>query len=127
MPGFIKSPLAFGDCRAIFERALQSKRGIQIRCANHGEAVGLRTRLNSLRRVDRLENKKIYQPDDAMYGSTAYDALVIRLAKKGAPDDHVVWIEPREAKNWDIREIPGSGPDLDTMMRDLTGRDEKSE
>jgi hypothetical protein len=128
MPGFSKSPLAFGDCRAMLDRALQSTHGIQVRCANHGEAVSLRSRLNSLRRVDRLENKRIYQPDDYMYGNSAYDALVIRILKRGEPDDHVVFIEPRAAKAWDIHEIPAPKPppppDLDTLMRELTSQDE---
>jgi hypothetical protein len=127
MPGFVKSPLAFDDCRIILDRALEAKNGIQVRCGSRGEAATLRSRLNSLRRVDRVDNKKIYQPDDNLYGNSEYDRLVIRLGKKGESDEHVVFIEVRKYKQWDVRENPEPKPepppDVDQLMRDLTGQD----
>lgn len=126
MPRFNRSPLAFEDCKAIFDQAMDSKSGIQVRCQSYGEAYGLKTRLNTYRAMDREENRKIYQPDDRMYGNSAYDRLVIQLAKRGAKDDHVVWVMPRLAKKWDVHPISGPEPpvNLDDLMRDLTGKTE---
>lgn len=100
-----KSPLAFGDVRDAFERALNAERGIKITCASHGEAIILRSRFNYYRKLDRADNRNTYPEDHPLHGSSAYDRLVLRVPPKGAPDDTAVFIEPRKVEDLAIEDL----------------------
>ena len=105
MPGFNKSPLAFDDLRSVFERAIESPRGIRIVCKTRSEAIVTRSRMNYLRKMDRKENSITYQSDHPMFMRSAWDRLVLRIPPKGDPDDTVIFIEKRSADNMVIEEL----------------------
>jgi len=103
--GFSKSPLAFGDVREAFDRALNSPKGIRIPCETRGAAIVLRSRFNYFRKIDRDESKRVYPIDHGMYNCSAYDKLILRVPAKGAPDETVLYIEPRLSTDMQIEEI----------------------
>lgn len=108
---FNKSPLAFDDIRAIFEKALQTEHGVRIPCRNRATAVVLRSRFNYFRVQDREYNAKTYDPDHLMHGRSMYDKFVLRLPHQGAPDDHVLYIQPRSMGEMTVEELgPDDGP-----------------
>ncbi len=70
---------SLADAIAILERALSSQKGLKLQFQNHGRAVNYRHRLYSARTKDRDENRKLYSADEALYGRSAYDTLVIKV------------------------------------------------
>jgi len=102
---FNKSPLAFDDMRDVFEKALNSAKGVRIPCANRGAAIVLRSRLNYFRKINRDENRQIYSLDHPMHGRSVYDKLVLRIAAKGDKEDNVLYVEQRTIDNLIIEEI----------------------
>lgn len=110
---FNKSPLAFDDIRAIFEKALNSEHGLRIPCRSRAAAVVLRSRFNYFRVQDREFNKNTYDPDHLMHGRSMYDKFVLRLPYQGAPDDHVLYIQPRAIGDMTVEELgPEDGPSV---------------
>lgn len=106
--GLNKSPLALEDAREILERALGASKGIRVRCPTHGAAIRLRARLNTCRVNDRATNMNIYEPGHYMYGSSAYDRLVVSIPKRGTPEECYVYIKPRSAEDaGEIEELTG--------------------
>lgn len=103
--GYSNSPLAFDDARQILERALESPKGIKIPCETRGAAVSLRTRVNYFRTLDRKENKKVYENGHPMWGNSVYDRLLLRIPKKGAEDECVLYIEKHNIEKLRIEEI----------------------
>lgn len=110
MPGWNKSPLAFEDVREIFNRALESERGITIKCKTRSEAITLRSRMNYLRKVDRKENAVTYQSDHPMYMRSIWDKYLLRLPPKGAPDETTIYVMVRTIDELHIEDIPGDAP-----------------
>lgn len=102
---FNTSPLAFDDVREIFDRALNSKRGIRIPCSSRGSAMVLRSRFNYFRKMDRTQNAEVYPPDHPMHKRSAYDRLILRIPSKGDPREHILFIEPRSPLDFVIEEI----------------------
>lgn len=96
----IDSPLAYIDCRALWDRALEATKGIRVPVGAHGQAVQLRLRLNRYRAIDRRENAKTYEPGHPLFGRSVYDAFAVRLH-----DDTTVEIVPLSLQHLDIEEI----------------------
>lgn len=84
------SPLAYVDVRGLLDRALASPNGIKTTAKSPGAAVHLIFRINSCRKVDRMENRKIYkdEPDHPMFGRSPYDALSVSH-KRGECDVYI--------------------------------------
>jgi len=102
MAFFSRSPLAFDDCQDLFERALNSKKGIKITCQSHGEAMALRMRLHYYRRKDKEANASIYPREHEMHKASVWDRLVCRV------DDNVLRIEHRGTDHLIIEPIDPS-------------------
>jgi hypothetical protein len=102
---FNKSILAFDDIRQVFDRALQTPRGLKIPCPSRGKAINLRSRFNYFRKIDRDESLKIYPTDHPMFGRSSYDKLALRVPEKGHPEENILFIEPHSAESYKIEEI----------------------
>lgn len=77
--GMSKQRGSYADCAKLLQDALNTSKGLKVRCEDKGAAVQLRTRLNVMRRMDRLDNKRTYPPEHPLYGNSAYDVLAILL------------------------------------------------
>jgi hypothetical protein len=62
----------------VWQRALDSPRGIQVNCEN---PVDYRARLYNARTAERRHNKKVYPADHVLHGKSYYDGLVVRLVR----------------------------------------------
>lgn len=116
---FNKSPLAFDDLREIFNRALNAKSGIRIACRSRGDAIVLRTRFNYFRKLDRADNKRLYQMDDYMHGRSAYDRLVLTVPARGAEDENYLYIKRRRAEDLTVEELGEEGTEDGTSDEDV--------
>jgi len=84
--GFSNSVFSYEDIRQLFDKALTAERGLRVKLAKEGAAHNLRQRMSYYRQLDRRENKKIYQPDDPMWGRSAYDALILKITPAESED-----------------------------------------
>lgn len=100
-----RSPLAFSDVEELFERALAAPNGIKIAQSSRSAAVVLRSRFNYYRKLNRKANADTYPRDHTLHGASAYDTLVLRIPPAGAPDEHVLYIEPRRAGSFMVEDL----------------------
>lgn len=102
-----RSKFQFDDLRQLFDKAIESERGIDIRQKSSPAAMAFRHRLNSFRVNDRNDNAQIYPVGDPLHGASVYDAIVIRVVEvPGHPDGNwVCRMEKRTADNYSIEEI----------------------
>jgi hypothetical protein len=86
------------------EQAINDAKGIRIKFATHGDAWHFRLRLNTARKIDRLENKEVYAQGDAMYGRSVYDGLTARIQML---KDDTCWlrIERLDAKVYEVESL----------------------
>lgn len=77
------SRLAFEDCYEILDIAIDDPNGARVKVMSHADAMMLRTRLHTARRIDRQENAKTYSDDHPLHGKSNYDRLVVRLKTLG--------------------------------------------
>jgi len=70
--------MGYPDIRAVLDKALASEKGVLLRFPDEKAAQTFRGRVHTLRYLDRKENKKIYAPDDPMFGRSAYDPLMVK-------------------------------------------------
>lgn len=79
MGGLSKSILAFNDCKAAFERALDSPKGTRFTFADPVSAKAFQRRCYQFRKLDRAENSKIYtEPAHTLHGRSVFDTIMIR-------------------------------------------------
>lgn len=103
-----KSMLAFGDCKELYDRALESvesgKFGARVRLPSLEAANYFRMRMNQARVVDRAANAEIYVPGDPLYKASSWDSLMVRIKRTG---DGVVWVyaEPHGIETGEIEEV----------------------
>ena len=98
------SRAAYGPFYEVLDRALDSPRGIRVKCATAGDAYQYRVKLHSARILDRNLNKTVRDTDDPKWGISDYDTLIVRVRKEKVG----VWwvcIEPLVIDNY-IEEIP---------------------
>lgn len=110
MASFNKSLLAFRDLPDIFQRALDSEKGIKITCKNHAEAMSLRTRLHYYRRKDKERNALTYPPDHILHSASVWDALICKVPPRGTSEDNVLRIVPRTIDHLIIEPIEPETP-----------------
>lgn len=92
------SHAAFEDCYALFNRAIESPKGIEVRFPTYGAAMHYRTRLHWSRTLTRRRSMEIYQPGDPDYGISAFDGISV-----GAPLER--------AEGWWLRLIRRVAPE----------------
>jgi hypothetical protein len=105
MVSYSKSPLAFEDMKELFERAMQSPKGISVTCRSRRQAMNTRSRLNYLRQKDREANKEIYPTEHPLWGNSAWDRFVLRIPYRGEPHDNVLFIEKRTLDSFVICDL----------------------
>lgn len=101
---------AYADCFALLQQALETPRGIIVRCRGESEAHYLRNRLQRARQVDCEANKRIYQPGDYLYNNSEFYALVVKVVQ----ENEEIWqvrIEKPKVSPMAIEEIPDEAQD----------------
>jgi hypothetical protein len=86
--------MAYEDVYKHFDAALADARGIRIPFDTHAQAKHYQMRMHNARAVDRRDSKRIYKPDDHMYGQSIYDTLQV-IIREGDDGTHFVYVEPR--------------------------------
>lgn len=77
-----KALVSFADVQEIMSRALQTPRGVRIKCPSMGQAMQLRQRAYSFRQRDRDDSKKMYAQDDPRYAASEYDILKVTVIEE---------------------------------------------
>jgi hypothetical protein len=75
------SRLAYSDCFDLMDKAIADPKGIKIKFAAGEDAWHFRIRLHTARKIDRLDNKDIYDQGHPMHGRSVYDQLTMRIRK----------------------------------------------
>jgi hypothetical protein len=73
------SRLSYLDAYEILDRALDRTVGVRVRQPDLNAATYLRMRLHQARKIDRLDNKSIFEPDHIMHGRSQYDVLIVTI------------------------------------------------
>lgn len=73
------SRLAFEDCYAVMQAALDDKAGVMMRMASENAATHFRLRCHQARKIDRQFNAETYEKGNPMHGCSAYDRLTIKI------------------------------------------------
>lgn len=102
---FNRSPFAFGDLRDLFQKAMETPKGLRIIQENRGRAIRLSMRLNYLRKMNRKENALTFPVDHPLHMRSEWDKLEISVPKKGTPDEHCVYIRHRKMEDLKIEEL----------------------
>lgn len=77
------SLLAYTDCIAFMESALEDDLGARQEVTDADAAVQLRTRIHYARKLHRDENAKSYEPGHMMHGRSEFDKLICRIKHEG--------------------------------------------
>lgn len=101
-----QSLLAFADCRDLFDRALESDKGIRVKCASDGAAWHLRLRMHNFRRLDRKANCATYADDHPMYGKSVYDPIIV--TKRLIDGNFWIVCERLDKRVYEIEAITGT-------------------
>lgn len=106
------SRLAYSDCFELMDKAIADPKGIKVKFAAGEDAWHFRIRLHTARKIDRIDNKEVYEQGHTLYGRSVYDQLTMRIRKSG---DHV-WLrlERIDAREFEIESLdePESEPEL---------------
>lgn len=97
------SRASYTDCFALFDRAIESPRGIRNRCTDRGNAKHLQQRLNYARQLARRESRSIYDEASPLYDISPYDPYMVRVFEDAG--SWWVYIEPRVV-NGLVEELP---------------------
>lgn len=94
------SRLAFKDCYELFDLATSDPKGVKVRFNRQDDALHFRHRLHHARKLDREDSKRIYKPEEPMYGLSDYDKITVRIEK----DDNGWWLRLTkiEAQTFDV-------------------------
>ncbi len=114
----INSLRAYDDCRKVFEAALTDPKGARARVGDQGMAMNMRTRMHYFRNLDREANKITYPEDNPNYGTSVYDAYVVRLY----PDEDKAWwvyVEPRGAADMVIEGLSETDPLIESTATEV--------
>jgi|SRR5881394_3190298 len=96
---FANSIDAYPDVQGLFDRALESERGLKLTFKDHKEAVLNAGRFNAYKVRLRRENKRIYPADHPMHSATPYDGLMIRRR------DNIVIVEKLSLERFEIEDL----------------------
>lgn len=94
-----KSLIAYTDCKAVLDRALESPKGLKIPRETDGAAIYLQQRLNYFRKLDRDFTRSIFPSEDPRHGVSVYDCLTIRR------DGTTVYVQPVREDSLQIEEL----------------------
>lgn len=106
------SRLAYSDCFDLMDKAIADPKGIKIKFAAGEDAWHFRIRLHTARKIDRIDNREIYDQGHKMHGRSVYDQLTMRIRKAG---DHAwLHLERIDAREFEIESLtePEKEPEL---------------
>ena len=98
------SRLAYADCYAIFDRAVEDAIGARAKCESEKDAIYLRMRLHTARKISRKENAETYSEGHPLHGRSAYDKFACRVREVNS--EWYVYVE-RHQSDFDIEGLSG--------------------
>ena len=125
------SILAYIDCKEFLERAVDDERGARIPFRTEKEAEYWRMRCNQFRKLDRQQNRQVFELGHKMHGNSEYDGLTMIIRHS---QDGYAWvyaekriIEPGLIENLsDIRDVPRLSAEEVRMLEDHSNDNETS-
>ncbi len=103
------SRLAYKDCYAFLDQALEDGKGARVPFSNFASASYFRMRCHQARTINKRENKQIYQKGDPMWGLSEYDQLVVRI-KEDTEGEFWVYAEIHSTAALEIELLSGLLP-----------------
>lgn len=106
------SRLAYSDCFDLMDKAIADPKGIKIKFAAGEDAWHFRIRLHTARKIDRNDNREIYDQGHQMHGRSVYDQLTMRIRKTS--DFAWLHLERIDAREFEIESLtePEKEPEL---------------
>lgn len=89
------SKLAYLDCYKILDAAIDATGGCRVHVVDENAAIHLRMRLHQARKIERRENRKVYERDHPQHGASVYDGLIVRI--KIIDEEAWVYVEKNTA------------------------------
>lgn len=109
------SRIAYAKYFEVFDRALDSSKGIRLRFDSREEAFFFRGRLHSARKVDRQTNAKTYEPGHPMHGCSPYDEVTVRAPARDAEGVWWLYIERNDTLTTHVEEITDTTPPVNSL------------
>jgi hypothetical protein len=109
------SRLAYSDCFDLMDKAIADPKGIKIKFGENEEAWHFRIRLHTARKIDRKENRDIYDQTHPLHGRSVYDQLTMRIRKVG---DHA-WLrlERIDARVFEVESLTEPEADSEALTQ----------
>ena len=106
------SRLAYSDCFDLMDKALADPTGIKVKFAAGEDAWHFRIRLHTARKIDRIDNKDVYDERHPLYGRSVYDQLTMRIRKSA--DCAWLRLERIDTREFEIESLtePETQPEL---------------
>jgi hypothetical protein len=108
------SRLAYSDCFDLMDKAIADPKGIKIKFAAGEDAWHFRIRLHTARKIDRIDNKDVYEERHPLYGRSVYDQLTMRIRTE--PSNGTAWLrlERIDTREFEIESLtePEKEPEL---------------
>ena len=82
---------AYNDCFDLFEKALDDKVGARALFESWSAAFVFRNRMNYFRKLQRDQNKRVYERNDPQWNTSEFDCLIVRI--KESVDGWWVYVE----------------------------------
>lgn len=98
--GFPSSLSSYPDVEALFDKALESEKGLRLTFESSEQAIFNAGRMNAYRVRLRRENSRVYPADHALFGKTPYDGLMVKVR------GDIVEIEKLAVSRFNIEELP---------------------
>lgn len=107
------SRFAYADCYAIFDRAVEDAIGARAKCESEKDAIYLRMRLNTARKINRKENAETYEEGNPLHGRSAYDKFACRVRE--VDGEWYVYVE-RHQTDFDVEGLSGESNNNEAML-----------
>jgi hypothetical protein len=109
------SRLAYSDCFDLLDKAVADQKGIKIKFASYEDAFHFRLRLHQARKIDRKDNRELYNEGHPMHGRSVYDVLTAKIKKF----DNGAWlrIERLDTREFEIESLT-EGPEQSELRLD---------
>jgi hypothetical protein len=106
------SRLAYSDCFDLMDKAIADPKGIKVKFSTGEDAWHFRIRLHTARKIDRIDNKDVYEERHPLYGRSVYDQLTMRIRK--AADCAWLRLERIDTREFEIESLtePETEPEL---------------
>lgn len=99
------SRLSYCDCFDLFDKAITDAIGTRVRVKDESAAIHLKSRLHYARKLDRDENKDVYEIGDPLYAKSRYDT--IKVSSKPSKGSWWVYLERIDATIYEVESLNG--------------------